>query len=124
MLRMAREILSKLTTREEASDTQKAWNFLNDWINSNMEKFGTSTIESFGFKDSQYLCINPTVFYDTLRGRGYSAGRLLQEMREKERILTVTEGGKVRYTVKRSNPYDRDAPRQRMIAIRLNALGQ
>ena len=123
-LNMAREILSKLTTKAEASDTQKAWNFLNDWINSNMEKFGSCTLESFGFKDSQYLCVNPTVFNDTLRDRGYSAGRLLQEMHEKERILTTMEGGKVRYTVKRSNPYDRDAPRQRMIAIRLNSLGQ
>ncbi len=118
---LAKQIIAGMVTKTEASDVTKAWDYIVDWAQANEGKFRINMPTSYGFKDSQYLCVNPTVFNDALKERGFSPQKVLRELANEDKIWTTFEAGKRVFKIKRSRPGD-NGGQSRMICIKLSEL--
>lgn len=95
------EIKGFLATRAEASATERAYQWLMDWVSQNEGRFkDTEGIERYGDIDTTTIYINKVVFDRALDDAGYSSVALLSWLKQQKRLKSDPTDPK-RTTVKK-----------------------
>jgi len=80
---------------------ENAADFIQDWITSNLNSFtGDGYGQRFGELQNGWAYIFPSVLNDVLTKEGFSPRKTLKYLAEKGQLETVTDGGRVRYSIK------------------------
>lgn len=106
-LDVAGAALEALPTKEQLSDVQRGWEFVENWISSNDSKFLRNRTDRyvppvFGWYKKDKLYIYPEILMKVMEDAGYSPTKLLREFATEGRIETEYEGhtGTLRYRKK------------------------
>lgn len=100
---MGESILSELISKRDASESERGWDWLQDWVAANRQRFeefrlsadGTreytnrSNGQCHGYIDETEIHIIKTVLSDALRDAGYSPDKLYRQWAEENRIQYV-----------------------------------
>lgn len=103
---MAIAIMGGQATKQEISDTRRAWDFVDEWIVSNWQHFSNDNgYESraklspeYGFIRSGYVNVYPMYLRAALDDAGFSSNKFLKEFVESGLICSTPEKGKRRFT--------------------------
>lgn len=82
-----------LSTSEEVSSSERAYNFLFDWIAQNISKFDEKNVEVWGRRDGgSAICIIRSVFDRTMAENGFNPVSFLNWLKRKNYIQTGEKG--------------------------------
>ena len=103
---MAIAIMGEQATKQEISDTRRAWDFVDEWIVSNWQHFSNDIgYESraklspeYGFIRDGCINVYPMYLRAALDDAGFSSNKFLKEFVEGGLICSTPEKGKRRFT--------------------------
>jgi len=103
---MAIAILGGQATKQEISDTRRAWDFVDEWIVSNWQHFSNDNgyearaklSPEYGFIRSGYVNVYPMYLRAALDDAGFSSNKFIKEFVESGLICSTPEKGKRRFT--------------------------
>ena len=104
---LAVQIMADMPTRADISDTERAWEFLMGWYQSNREHFeaeGKTTLPLspiYGFRDYEYINIYPEPLRQAMKQAGFSPNKALKEFADHGKIASSMEAGKRRYAIRK-----------------------
>lgn len=104
---LANYAISELPTQRQISDTERAWDLVQNWISSNKARFEKphqkeTLTPIYGFEKDNCLCIYPEHLDRALTDAGFSTDKILREFANKDMIVSEVEGGsnKRRFKIK------------------------
>ena len=103
---MAIAIMGEQATKQEISDTRRAWDFVDEWIVSNWQHFSNDNgydsraklSPEYGFIRSGYVNVYPMYLRAALDDAGFSSNKFLKEFAEMGLICSSPEKNKRRFT--------------------------
>ena len=99
---MAIAIMGEQATKQEISDTRRAWDFVDEWIVSNWQHFSYESraklSPEYGFIRSGCVNVYPMYLRAALDDAGFSSNKFLKEFVESGLICSTPEKGKRRFT--------------------------
>ena len=104
---LAVQIMADMPTRADISDTERAWEFLMGWYQSNREHFeaeGKTALPLspiYGFRDYEYINIYPEPLRQAMKQAGFSPNKALKEFADHGKIASSMEAGKRRYAIRK-----------------------
>jgi len=103
-LNLANDILPKLVTKLESNDLERAWEFTKNWIAANnnrieLEYRDMHLSPAYGFKKEDTVYLYPVYFKEALQKAGFAPERIIRQLGESDKILSMVENGKRRYSV-------------------------
>ena len=102
-VQMGEQILAELVSKRDASESERGWDWLQDWVAAGKQRFeeyrlsadGTreytnrSTGQVHGYIDETEIHVIKTVLSDSLREAGYSPEKLYRQWAEENRIQYI-----------------------------------
>ena len=105
-IELANYAIKELPTQRQISDTERAWDLVQNWIASNRARFERLNQKEtltpiYGFEKDNYLCIYPEHLDKALSDAGFSTDKILREFANKDMIASEVEGttGKRRFKI-------------------------
>lgn len=104
---LAEYIAKQMPSKKEISDTERAWQFVIEWILSNQRRFegATKNIDNkitpdYGFIRKGFYNIYPTYLEEALEKVGFRPNKILKEFADKDLISTIDEGEMRRFKIR------------------------
>lgn len=122
-IELAKYAIKELPTQRQISDTERAWDLVQNWIASNRARFERPhqkevLTPSYGFEKDNYLCIYPEHLDKALSEAGFSTDKILREFANKDMIVSEVEGTTSKRRFKILTRYNKS--RVRVIKINLS----
>ncbi|MCX7779624.1 MAG: DUF927 domain-containing protein [Negativicutes bacterium] len=102
-VQMAEYIIAQLVTREDADDSERAWQWLQGWIAANEGRFGTyakTAAAIVGYTEDSYIYILKTELAMAMRQQGYAPEKIFRRWAEQRRIPVTQVGEKQTFGIK------------------------
>ncbi|MDR3561240.1 MAG: DUF927 domain-containing protein [Negativicutes bacterium] len=104
---MGESILSELVVKAEANESERAWDWLQDWIAANSSKLQKPEYSSkenvgtvIGYADNDYVYIIKTELSNAMRNEGYSPDKVYRQWADEGRIPFTENCGRKYYGIK------------------------
>ena len=100
---MAMQILDNLEDEQEADSTDRAYEFIREWVISNSLGFTDKAKERFGFydEDEKAYYIFPYILEKILKENNFSYRKTIKTLGDRGQIEASYEGDKKRYSIKK-----------------------
>ncbi len=103
---MGETILAELVMKNEANESERAWDWLQDWIAANSAKLQKDYASRehigtvIGYSDMEYVYLIKTELSNAMRNEGYSPEKVYRAWADEGRIPVTEESGRKWYGIK------------------------
>ncbi|HMM20614.1 MAG TPA: DUF927 domain-containing protein [Selenomonadales bacterium] len=94
---MAEAIIQEIITKTEASEAERAWDWLPDWLAANESRFGLYSKnghEVWGYTEDDYFFIIKSEIAKAMKAEGFNADKIFKQWADSGKIPVTIQGGK------------------------------